>query len=186
MFMVVPDASRKTSSICSSLPAIDECTPLYDAAQTKHEKSGVVLGIFQLLSSERSRFLKKNAEDGTFTQIEDKDARQKISHALRYRKQNKSNPSSWSTVPKKACSGFPNTALMQNANGTAPLSPNSARSSTTKTPDQSIFTDEELDSVVPSDNSLPSSFASFQFYAAQDDKLGSDGGAKKGGGSFSS
>ena len=162
--------------------AIDSSIPHYDAAQTKHEKSGVVLNIYQRLSSENCRFLKKNEEDGTFTQIDDKDARQKISHALRYRKQNKSEASLLSTAVKKAHSGSTRNTTFPRVQSDC-ASNNSALASTTITRENAkkngqvaigvppIFSDEELDSVAPHGNGFPSSFASFQYYSEQDDDL---------------
>jgi hypothetical protein len=71
--------------------AIDSGVLKYDAATTKFEKSQVVHSIFQILSS-TSKFLRRHTGDGTYSLVADKDARQKISHALRYRKHGRSGP----------------------------------------------------------------------------------------------
>ena len=181
-------SQQVTNALVNS--AIDNSIPRYDAAQTKHEKSGVVLSIFQLLSSENCRFLKKNEEDGTFSQIEDKDARQKISHALRYRKQNKSEPSLFSAAAKKARSESHNATFPRVKSACAPstsalLSTSTARQNPNHHHHHHhsheamgcIFSDEELDSVAP--HEFPSSLASFQHYSEQDDELGDDTRAKK-------
>lgn len=71
--------------------AIDSGIIRYDAATTKFEKSQVVHSIFQVLSS-TSKFLRRHPGDGTYSLVADKDARQKISHALRYRKHGRPTP----------------------------------------------------------------------------------------------
>ena len=125
--------------------------------------------------------MKKNDEDGTFIQIDDKEARQKISHALRYRKQNKSEPSLMLTAVKKPrsnsdSSSFPRLCSTSSLHDFPMVAATKSRKRTT-TKDHgerslvSIFSDEELASVAPNDLDYPSSFASFQFHSQQDDWL---------------
>ena len=71
---------------------IDQFVDAYFDAKTKFEKSRVVQQVFQELSTS-ARFLRRDPSSKKFFVITDTDARQKISHAIRYRRQN-SNSSS--------------------------------------------------------------------------------------------
>ena len=79
---------------------IDQFTDAYFNAQTKFEKSRVVQQVFKELSV-AARFLRKDSVSRNFFLISDADARQKISHAIRYRRQNGSG-SSRSSSPNGA------------------------------------------------------------------------------------
>eukprot|EP00977_Amphora_coffeiformis_P015780 scaffold4723_cov172-Amphora_coffeaeformis.AAC.13 len=175
--------------------AIDNGIPHYDAAKSKHEKSNVVLSIFRSLTTENRRFVGKNDEDGSYEQLVlkalfstiDKDARQKISHAVRYRKQHKSEQSLRSAAIQRA-----NECELEESSSNSTFSRGGRRARSSSTPalelnvlkqeeeiddvssDEvketfSLFSDEELESVIPNGNELPSCAASFEFYSLQDE-----------------
>ena len=68
---------------------LDAHMPAYDAAPTKGAKTKIVRSIFQQLQERRARFLKKDSKQGgLYHPITPKQAKKKISHAIRYRKRN--------------------------------------------------------------------------------------------------
>lgn len=163
---------------------IDNSIPSYEAAGTKHEKSQVVLSIFQRLSSLNCRFVRKNEEDGSFVVINDKDARQKISHALRYRKQNMLDSSFPDFMTKIKRS-------QRNKKDSRPQTPQiceisislATKAARTTFENESsgqheafvegycaaIFTDAEMKSVLGETDQWPSSTAWFKFYTDRDE-----------------
>ena len=66
---------------------IDQFTDAYFNGQTKNEKSQAVQQVFKELSAS-ARFLRQDSSSKRFYRISDTDARQKISHAIRYRREN--------------------------------------------------------------------------------------------------
>lgn len=66
---------------------LDQHTAAYYSSKTKFEKTRVVQEVFKILSGE-GRFLRMESTSRNFFHISDADARQKISHAIRYRFQN--------------------------------------------------------------------------------------------------
>eukprot|EP00977_Amphora_coffeiformis_P028448 scaffold35205_cov221-Amphora_coffeaeformis.AAC.2 len=77
---------------------VDDFTDAYYSAQTKFAKSRVVQQAWKNLSK-TARFLRKDSTTKNFFLISDADARQKISHAIRYRYQNNGGSSSRTSSP---------------------------------------------------------------------------------------
>lgn len=65
---------------------IDKYMPLYDAAESRADKTKVVQTIYETITS-KARFVKDDAESSACIVIETKKAKKKISHAIRFRRQ---------------------------------------------------------------------------------------------------
>ena len=138
-------------------------------------------------------FLTNLAPTSSFSAT-DRDARIKISHAVRYRKQHKSEQSLLSDAIKR---GRQSESDESTSNSTFPR-PSRSRTIYTLKPESigvneeeetddepkkmqatlAIFSDEVLESVVPDGNELPSCTASFEFYVRQDE-FGKEGRNKE-------
>ena len=75
---------------------IDETAPAYFASVSRHDKSRVVQQVFERIKSMGCRFLKQDKKTGLYFSVTEKEAREKISQAIRYKKRGKE-----SSVPRQ-------------------------------------------------------------------------------------
>lgn len=153
------------------LNAIETSIRDFNAAPTRPAKSKIVKRIFDELS-ETCRFLKLNSSTGYYNIVSEKEARQKISHALRYRSQTTinsadsdvskppANPSYEASSAKQQASSPENDIEMVSKNRTSDtaqsnpnvqlLSVDHSSKNNSRDDDSSLFSSEKLEEVLGS------------------------------------